>query len=543
MITNTLGSSFQYDILAVVPYPIFLIGTNGDIIHMNEHAERFHKLTYKPQKPSHISCIVDRYFQKRLKEVLERVVQEFEPIEVRLSFSSYPSKKYKVSFTPYRIHNETIIGMMVHNEKRKSFVLKKPLLKQHSDIQEELNNSKLEYENITTVPMHENGNIKGVYATTHNITKKKQIQQELIATKSLLESFIENTSDGILLIDENGLILHVNEAFEGLYGWKKEDVIGNDLLTIFQDYEEEVSELFHGVRNGKRFKGIETKRTKTNGTPFHVSLTMSPIKNEEGHIYGISSIIRDITDRKDTEELLRRSEKLAIIGQLAAGVAHEIRNPLTSLKGFLQLFHEMRITNKDILQVMMDEIIRIEMITNEFLSLAKPHVTKFEYHSINEIIQQVVKLGEIEGFLADVSIHTTLTPCLPTVYGDVNKLKQVFLNIVKNSIEAIDEKGVVNISTALKGNQVSTSFKDNGTGIEESRLNHLGEPFYSTKEKGTGLGLMVSRKIIEEHDGEMIITSEIGKGTTVEILLPACPAFQQQEGCSINLESTPKNNR
>jgi signal transduction histidine kinase len=256
------------------------------------------------------------------------------------------------------------------------------------------------------------------------------------------------------------------------------------------------NDFFHGARNGKSFKGVETKRNRTDGTDFYVSITLSPIKNGEGNICGVSSIIRDITERKETEELLHRSEKLAIIGQLAAGVAREIRNPLTSLKGFLQLFNEIRMTNKEILQVMMDEIMRIEMITNEFLSLAKPHVTKFEHQRINDIIQQVVKLAEIEGLLADVTISTSLALDLPLIYGDTNKLKQVLLNLVKNSIEAVNEKGIVEIVTMAKGDHVSICVRDNGSGIEANRLKHIGEPFYSTKEKGTGLGLMISQKLL-----------------------------------------------
>ncbi|HWO97144.1 MAG TPA: PAS domain S-box protein [Bacillus sp. (in: firmicutes)] len=596
MLANILGNSFQYDILSVVPYPMLLIGGGGEIIYMNERAERFYQPLHNQERINHISSIVECVFLKKWEAKVKEAIQSSKTIEMNLSFFFDPLKTYKVSITPYRIHNETIVGMMIDTtplkqsqialeeseHKYQSLLEYHPeyvflldlegniaevnseverLLKQpeqsligksftdyidHRDVEMayELfvettkgcpqkfqvrthpDNGNVSYLNITTVPMYANGIIKGVYGIAHDITKKKEIEKELIATKNLLESFIENTSDAIMLVDEYGCILCINQAFENLYGWKKDKVIGNDVFTVFHDYKDEVEMFVHGVRNGECFKNVETIRHRLDGTPLHVSITAGPIKNGEGSIYGISSITRDITDQKNTEELLRKSEKLAIIGQLAAGVAHEIRNPLTSLKGFLQLFHEMRMTNKDILQVMMDEINRIEMITNEFLSLAKPHATKFEYHSINEIIQQVVKLGEIEGVLSNVQIGTAFDSCIPIIYGDMNKLKQVFLNVLKNSIEAVDEKGIVNISTVLRGESVSIFITDNGTGIEASRLKHMGEPFYSTKEKGTGLGLMISRKIVEEHEGTLIITSEIGKGTTVEIQLPACSAFQ-----------------
>lgn len=490
MLANILGNSFQYDILSVVPYPMLLVGRNGEIIYMNERAKRFYQPLQKQRKLKHISSLVEHSYQRKWEEKVEEAVHSLKTIEIKLSFFFNPLKTYKVSITPYLIHNEVMIGMMVHKRKRKSLTLKKESPKPY-----------------------------------HNVLQD-EMKQELVAVKNLLESFIENTSDAIMLVDESGCILCVNQAFENLYGWKKEAVVGNDIITVFHNYKDEVAMLFNGVRNGESFKNVETIRYHANGTPLNVSITASPIKNGEGAIYGISSIIRDITDQKNTEELLRKSEKLAIIGQLAAGVAHEIRNPLTSLKGFLQLFHEMRMTNKDILQVMLGEIDRIEMITDEFLSLAKPHVTKFEYHSINDILQQVVKLGEIEGGLANVTIDTAFDSCMPIIYGDMNKLKQVFSNIMKNSIEAVDEKGIVSISTVMKRDSVSIFITDNGTGIEASRLKHMGEPFYSTKEKGTGLGLMISRKIIEEHEGDLVIASEIGKGTTVEIRLP-CLSFQR----------------
>jgi PAS domain S-box-containing protein len=733
MFANILGNSFQYEVLSVVPYPMLVVGKTGEILYMNECASQFYEQLYKGETITRISSIIESAYMQQWEEQVRQVVRLRETAEMNLAFFDYPSKIYRVSITPYYIHSEVIIGVMVHKENR-TFTFKKKLDGgNHAILKQELTNLKSERENmlklqtavtvklqkegndfiisfiagsllqdlgivpqrvmgesfrlvfahypekiaekltiynrawngenmvyedgfngisylasiapiykegivcelllsivditslkqsqnklqeseqkyrsllqyhpenvclfdlegnmveinpeverllqkpkrlllgtsftdyldrrdvvmayeefvettkgeprkfqirvpkednsvtyleVTSIPMYMNGILKGVYGVARDITKKKEMEQELIATKNLLESFIENTSDAIMLTSKKGCILRVNQAFENLYGWRKDEVVGKDILKIFHDFKDEVKMLFQGVQDGEMFRNVDTIRRRLDGTPLYVSITASPIKNGEGDIYGVSSIVRDITDRKQTEELLRRSEKLAVIGQLAAGVAHEIRNPLTSLKGFLQLFHEMKMTSDDILQVMMDEINRIEMITNEFLSLAKPHVTKFDYYPINDIMGQVVKLGEIEGGVSNIMIETQFHPCSPVIFGDANKLKQVFLNIIKNSIEAVGQKGVITISTSLKEECVSISIADNGVGIEENRLKYVGEPFYSTKEKGTGLGLMVSRKIIEEHKGEMVITSEIENGTTVEIKLPGCSALK-----------------
>jgi two-component system sporulation sensor kinase A len=223
----------------------------------------------------------------------------------------------------------------------------------------------------------------------------------------------------------------------------------------------------------------------------------------------------------ETDTLLRKSEKLAVVGQLAASVAHEIRNPLTSIKGFLQLINtsEENIA-KRFTGIMLEELKRVEEIISEFLTMAKPHSEKEQSLVVDDVVSQVIQLLQSQALLINKEIHYEAEEHIPKVIGDSNSLKQVFINIIQNALEAIQEKGIVKVNVFKQEDHVCVVIHDNGVGIPEERLLRLGEPFYSTKEKGTGLGLMTSYRIIEQHKGKIKIESMEGVGTTVRILLP-----------------------
>ncbi|MBS4174928.1 ATP-binding protein [Bacillus sp. FJAT-49736] len=236
----------------------------------------------------------------------------------------------------------------------------------------------------------------------------------------------------------------------------------------------------------------------------------------------ILSIYKDITESKEqTEQLLQKSEKLALVGQMAAGIAHEIRNPLTSIKGFIQLFRD-NTEEKSYYDIVLSELDRINHILGEFLVLARPSVVEFKKVNIAAFLHNVSTLVNTQSILANVEIEMDYEENLPYILGEENQLKQVFLNIIKNSIEAMPEGGIIRIvAKSPEANSVSIFFMDQGIGIPEERIPSLGEPFYTTKEKGTGLGLMTCYKIIEGHQGNLFISSKVNVGTTIEIRFPA----------------------
>lgn len=222
------------------------------------------------------------------------------------------------------------------------------------------------------------------------------------------------------------------------------------------------------------------------------------------------------------QEQLRKSDTLNVVGELAAGIAHEIRNPMTSLKGFIQLLEESLDDEHSMyFHVIRSELDRIDSIINEFLIIAKPHARQFQMKDINVILKETVDLLSAQASLHNVQFELNYSqPQLP-VFCEPNQLKKVFINIIKNAIEVMPEGGIVRISIAFRGDErIQVSISDQGEGIPSNQLKNLGKPFYTTKEKGTGLGLMVSFKIVEEHHGKIVIESEEGKGTTFRVILP-----------------------
>lgn len=240
---------------------------------------------------------------------------------------------------------------------------------------------------------------------------------------------------------------------------------------------------------------------------------------------------RDVTELKKTEKLLRKSEKLAVVGQLTAGIAHEIRNPLTALKGFLTLLQpDISEQNKWYIDVMLSEISQMESITSQFMAMSKPQVLSIHSHQIQSLIEEVVTFILPTAIMHSTHIIMDHLSTMPEIQCDGNQLKQVFINVLKNAIEAMPRGGNIFIQTKqVDENFILIRIIDEGCGIPEDRISRLGEPFYSLKEKGTGLGLMMCYKIIEEHYGKLQISSELNKGTTVDIRLPISPLPNNNE--------------
>jgi signal transduction histidine kinase len=219
---------------------------------------------------------------------------------------------------------------------------------------------------------------------------------------------------------------------------------------------------------------------------------------------------------------MRQKEKLAVIGQMAAAIAHEIKNPLSALKGFTQLQQEKDKDDDQYYPIMLNEIDRINAIVNDLLILGKPNTAIKNPMNLLDIIQYVITIINPHAQRKDINIKLDVNGS-PVVLGDENQLKQVFINLIKNSMEAMPEGGIISIKTANEKDYVEISVIDEGCGIDPDKLAKLGEPFYTTKQNGNGLGLMVTKKIIEEHRGEFSIFSELESGTTVKIRLPLNP--------------------
>lgn len=360
--------------------------------------------------------------------------------------------------------------------------------------------------------------------TSHLMQRTNRLRQTLEenrAVKEHLESVINGTSDAIHTMDMDGRIISTNRAFEELYGWSAREVIGNMPYLVPATARKQEEERLNALKNGAVLPPIETVRLKRDGTIVEVSVSTSVIRDEEGYPHSFIHVSRDMTERNRMEELLRQSEKLTTVGQLAAGVAHEIRNPLTTLKGFLQLQQEKQILVPLHIELMLSELERINLIVSEFLILAKPQAVHFQEKDVRYILGDVVSLLDSQAHLFDIQFSTSFSDHPATVHCEENQLKQVFINIVKNAIEAMPEGGVISMELRSTLDSVFIIISDQGEGIPADVLPKLGEPFFTNKETGTGLGLMISQRIIQAHKGHLEIQSEVGQGTTVMIKLPA----------------------
>lgn len=354
-----------------------------------------------------------------------------------------------------------------------------------------------------------------------SMAQLKQSAEELRSTKEYLESFVNQTSDAIHVADLQGNAIQVNQAFETMYGWSEEEALGNPVPEVPEDRKQEFEAKLSLVLHGDSVAYFETVRMNKDGQLLDISITISPIRNEQGQIIAVASISRNITMRKQTEEVLRRSEKLSLVGQLAAGVAHEIRNPLTTLRGFVQLQKKKGACTPYHLDIMLSELDRINFIVGEFLVLAKPQISRFEPVDLRDIIQDIVLLIDSQAHMTDVRIETRFDSDLPLLTCEPNQLKQVLVNIMKNGMEAMAEGGTLTVElSAHEADSLIIRITDQGCGIPDDELPRLGEPFFTRKESGNGLGLMVSQQIIANHNGSMQIRSQVNVGTCVEIRLP-----------------------
>ncbi|MFC0471124.1 ATP-binding protein [Halalkalibacter kiskunsagensis] len=347
----------------------------------------------------------------------------------------------------------------------------------------------------------------------YNKFKKYRVERED-------NQLIEMLPVPVVLLCRN-TIWHCNRAaIDALGANSKKEIQGrniSDFIYLLTDMNNKEEVITNKQRNGRG------RLTSLKGRIIDIEVVTQPYYQKGKSNYLM--VLTKCMEQKEDQEKLQQYEKLSVLGELAAGIAHEIRNPITSLKGFLQLIESSTSTNANsstYTKIMLSEIDRINMIVSELLILGKPKELKIHKQFISEILETVVTLTRTQAILYNIEIHLTIPSDLSQtcVSCDENKLKQVFINIIKNAIEAMKHEGAINVKVALDNGFVVINIIDQGEGIPKEKLLKLGRQFFSTKENGTGLGLMISSTIIEEHGGKIHIESEEGKGTTVKIMLP-----------------------
>ncbi len=351
-----------------------------------------------------------------------------------------------------------------------------------------------------------------------NVSERYQMEKELRESEERFRKIFEGSLDGMLLTNHNYVVVDSNPEVSEILDAPKEHLIGKDVREILNIDPEE--DKYAGYLRQLKEEGQATyqKSLYQKGRLQHVELSSK---------YNLLSnlnltIIRDITEQVEMQEQLRKSDTLSVVGELAAGIAHEIRNPMTALKGFIQLLensigheHEMYFN------VITSEFQRIESIITDFLVLAKPQAIQYQETNLIKIMKDTVDLLNAQAVMHNVQYREQYQEGLPCIIAEPNQLKQVFINIIKNAIEVMTQGGFISIAiNETDSDMIHIEIKDEGSGISKDKIKKLGEPFYTTKERGTGLGLMVSFNIIKEHKGTVEVESQVGRGTTFHIYLP-----------------------
>ncbi len=353
-------------------------------------------------------------------------------------------------------------------------------------------------------------------------SKVRERTREIEETKQYLENLLENANDVIYTLDGGQCFTYVNSKIQA-WGYQKEDLLGRPYLSLLSKR--------HRGRRLKSTLDIGVKQvyevevlTRT-GEPRLVMVSVSPLQGADGTILGVLGIARDMTDTKKLEQQIRNSEKLASVGKLAAGVAHEINNPLG---GILNCLYNLRkgtlspARQEEYLASMEDGLRRVQKIVRQLLDFSQQHNPELALADINQVVNRVLLLTDHLFGPHRVALETELSTDVPELMIDRHMMEQVLMNLVLNAIQAMRTGGLLRIRTFVDGTNCMVEIKDTGCGIPASVLPRIFDPFFTTKSEGegTGLGLSVSLGIVERHGGKIFVDSEVGRGTTFTLSIP-----------------------
>jgi PAS domain S-box-containing protein len=392
-----------------------------------------------------------------------------------------------------------------------------------------------------------------------HLENRRRLEREIEIQKDYLENIIENTKTNLMVIDKDFVARTLNNAQARTLGRPKQDILGKPFFSLFPDalppYEGiPVQAIFQKTLSGRSFEIKDYRITGLQESPIYLTMNISPLLID-GKTPGILVTSNNVTKRVQLEEALKRytveledkvdkgtatakkleqqvlhSEKLAALGRLAAGVAHEIGNPLTSISTFAQLLREMATDefSQNSLDIINNHIQRITEIVRRMSTFSRADALNVKFTQLNDVLNSTLDLMRLDKRMkSTIEIAVSLDPTLPKTMVDEGQMSQVFINIILNALDAMPEGGKLSVTTRQdrddQGREsIMIEFADTGSGIPEHDLQKIFDPFYTTKEvgKGTGLGLSLSYNIVKRFKGDIKVESETGKGTIFTIMLP-----------------------
>ncbi|WP_368929431.1 ATP-binding protein [Bacillus pumilus] len=353
-----------------------------------------------------------------------------------------------------------------------------------------------------------------------------------------LNRITDNLQEIVFETNEKGEIIFLNQAWTQMTGYDIDECLGTMYNQYFDQEERVVQHLLSVIKEHKDAGRVELQLLHKEGKKVWGDVHYKLYFDEHHQFTGGIGTVADITKQKQAKLELERSnqqlqmqaQKLAIAGQIAAGIAHEVRNPLTSVNGFLQLMKTQYPERTDYFDIIFSEIKRIDFVLSELLVLAKPQSVHFQEVQLHELLEQVITLLKTNAVLSNIDLKQPFKrQDAGAILADANQMKQLFINLIKNAIEAMPEGGSIYISTEKVLNEWKITIQDEGKGMSEEDIQKIYDPFFSTKKEGTGLGLTICATILKDHHGRMDVSSELGKGTAFHIYLPVCQKSRQQQ--------------
>ncbi len=345
---------------------------------------------------------------------------------------------------------------------------------------------------------------------------------------------LDSVGDGVIVVSREGLVTLMNPAAEEMTGRSRRQMLGTAFKDSFASEPVLVEMVDRTADSGVSLSDQDNVVLYPSGRVIPANATTFPLLQPNGEAIGVILTLRDLTSIRELEAAVRQADRLSTLGTLAAGLAHEVKNPLGGIKGAAQLLERELDPDSDLHEyprVMIRETERIDKIIRQLLELASPRGPRYQPVNLHMVLGDIILLQREAAANRDVSISTGFDPSIPPIMADEAQLTQVFLNLIRNSIEAMPDGGRVTVSSRVlaeyqlarnenRSRMVAVEVADSGPGIPAENLAKVGTPFFSTKDGGTGLGLAICQKIVAEHRGMLKIDSKPGQGTKISVLLP-----------------------
>jgi PAS domain S-box-containing protein len=379
------------------------------------------------------------------------------------------------------------------------------------------------------IPLKEDETVENAMLLMDDITEREQLGEEVRRAERHLASVVECANDLVISMDPQGHILTWNRAVERTSGLTARQIKEQPLLSFCAADEQLVmADILKRLARGERVQNTEVNLLTATGQRVPIAWSCSPMTDDTGRVVGIVAVGRDLTERRELEAQLVQSAKMASLGVLAGGIAHELRNPLgiiyASAQFLIERPDEAELRNECAHNIH-SATQRASVIIENLLKFASPHRNQAKEVNLNGVLQDTSTLLSHHMVLQRVTLRKDLQPDLPQFCGNPELLQQVFTNIILNACNAMPQGGILTVATLARGNQIEIKFSDTGRGIAPEHLPKIFDPFFTTMPvgKGTGLGLSISYSIIQQHKGTIHVESQVGQGTSFTIRLPASP--------------------